>query len=82
MRVLTSFFSFISDNNDDLFVFSFDMKKIRFRIEKSEEKLNYLNENEIIRLDNVLEKEKAKKEVYNSFRKNLCFMEDLEFLKL
>ncbi|RTJ24959.1 integrase, partial [Campylobacter jejuni] len=23
MRVLTSFFSFISDNNDDLFVFSF-----------------------------------------------------------
>lgn len=61
MRVLTSFFSFISDNNDDLFVFSFDMKKIRFRIEKSEEKLNYLNENEIIRLNNVLEKEKAKK---------------------
>ncbi|EAL7185704.1 integrase, partial [Campylobacter jejuni] len=54
MRVLTSFFSFISDNNDDLFVFSFDMKKIRFRTEKSEEKLNYLNENEIIRLNNVL----------------------------
>lgn len=61
LRVLTSFFSFISDNNDDLFVFSFDMKKIRFRTEKSEEKLNYLNENEIIRLNNVLEKEKAKK---------------------
>lgn len=36
LRVLTSFFSFISDNND-LFVFSFDMKKIRFRTEKSEE---------------------------------------------
>ncbi|EAB5262377.1 integrase, partial [Campylobacter jejuni] len=33
MRVLTSFFSFISDNNDDLFIFSFDMKKIRFRTE-------------------------------------------------
>lgn len=61
LRVLTSFFSFISDNNDDLFVFSFDMKKIRFRTEKSGEKLNYLNENEIIRLNNVLEKEKAKK---------------------
>ncbi|EAK8605902.1 integrase, partial [Campylobacter jejuni] len=71
MRVLTSFFSFISDNNDDLFVFSFDMKKIRFRTEKSGEKLNYLNENEIIRLNNVLEKEKAKKEVYNSFRNSL-----------
>ncbi|EMW0234063.1 tyrosine-type recombinase/integrase [Campylobacter jejuni] len=67
LRVLTSFFSFISDNNDDLFVFSFDMKKIRFRTEKSEEKLNYLNENEIIRLNNVLEKEK----VYNSFRNSL-----------
>lgn len=37
------------------------MKKIRFRTEKSGEKLNYLNENEIIRLNNVLEKEKAKK---------------------
>ncbi|NES53570.1 integrase, partial [Escherichia coli] len=24
MRALTSFFSFISDNNDDLFIFSFD----------------------------------------------------------
>ncbi|SUX00626.1 phage integrase family site specific recombinase [Campylobacter jejuni subsp. doylei] len=71
LRVLTSFFSFISDNNDDLFIFSFDMKKIRFRTEKSEEKLNYLNENEIIRLNNVLEKEKAKKEVYNSFRNSL-----------
>ncbi|HEF1370861.1 TPA: tyrosine-type recombinase/integrase [Campylobacter jejuni] len=71
LRVLTSFLSFISDNNDDLFVFSFDMKKIRFRTEKSEEKLNYLNENEIIRLNNVLEKEKAKKEVYNSFRNSL-----------
>nr|WP_237925255.1 hypothetical protein [Campylobacter jejuni] len=47
------------------------MKKIRFRTEKSEEKLNYLNENEIIRLNNVLEKEKAKKEVYNSFRNSL-----------
>ncbi|EPB7371353.1 tyrosine-type recombinase/integrase [Campylobacter jejuni] len=71
LRVLTSFFSFISDNNDDLFIFSFDMKKIRFRTEKSEEKLNYLNENEIIRLNNVLEREKAKKEVYNSFRNSL-----------
>ncbi|EHL1425436.1 tyrosine-type recombinase/integrase [Campylobacter jejuni] len=71
LRALTSFFSFISDNNDDLFIFSFDMKKIRFRTEKSEEKLNYLNENEIIRLNNVLEKEKAKKEVYNSFRNSL-----------
>ncbi|ABS44542.1 hypothetical protein JJD26997_0872 [Campylobacter jejuni subsp. doylei 269.97] len=71
LRVLTSFFYFISDNNDDLFIFSFDMKKIRFRTEKAEEKLNYLNENEIIRLNNVLEKEKAKKEVYNSFRNSL-----------
>lgn len=35
LRVLTSFFSFISDNND-LFIFSFNMNKIRFRIEKSE----------------------------------------------
>lgn len=71
LRVLTSFFYFISDNNDDLFIFSFDINKIRFRTEKSEEKLNYLNENEIIRLNNVLEKEKAKKEVYNSFRNSL-----------
>ncbi|TBR80903.1 recombinase XerC [Campylobacter novaezeelandiae] len=71
LRVLTSFFSFISDNNDDLFIFSFDMKKIRFRTEKAEEKLNYLNENEIIRLNNVLEKEKSKKEIYNSFRNAL-----------
>ncbi len=68
LRVLTSFFSFISDNNDDLFLFNFDMKKIRFRTEKAEEKLNYLSENEIIRLNNVLEREKAKKDDYNSFR--------------
>nr|WP_235689431.1 phage integrase SAM-like domain-containing protein [Campylobacter coli] len=32
LRVLTSFF--ISDNNDDLFLFSFDMKKLGLKLKK------------------------------------------------
>ncbi|XAK32120.1 phage integrase SAM-like domain-containing protein [Campylobacter coli] len=32
LRVLTSFF--ISDNNDDLFLFNFDMKKLGLKLKK------------------------------------------------
>lgn len=32
LRVLTSFF--ISDNNDDLFLFNFDMKKLDLKLKK------------------------------------------------
>lgn len=68
IRAITSFFSFINDNNDKLLEFSFNFSKLSLRNEKREEKLEYLNEDEIQRLLNVIERLKVKKEDYASFR--------------
>lgn len=68
IRAITSFFSFINDNNDELLEFSFNFSKLSLRNEKREEKLEYLNEDEIQRLLNVIERLKVKKEDYASFR--------------
>ncbi|EJF0769901.1 tyrosine-type recombinase/integrase [Campylobacter upsaliensis] len=68
MRVITSFFTFISENNEDLFEFSFNFSKFNVRNKKREEKLEYLNDDEVQRLINVLEKQKIKKDNYASFR--------------
>lgn len=68
LRVITSFFTFINENNEDLFEFSFNFSKLNTRNEKREEKLEYLNDDEIQRLINVLEIQKIKKDDYTSFR--------------
>ncbi|EAH9986993.1 tyrosine-type recombinase/integrase [Campylobacter upsaliensis] len=68
LRVITSFFTFISENNEDLFEFSFNFSKFNVRNKKREEKLEYLNDDEVQRLINVLEKQKIKKDNYASFR--------------
>ncbi|ECC1872378.1 tyrosine-type recombinase/integrase [Campylobacter upsaliensis] len=68
LRVITSFFTFINENNEDLFEFSFNFSKLNTRNEKREEKLEYLNDDEIQRLINVLEQQKIKKDDYASFR--------------
>ncbi|EDP6920731.1 tyrosine-type recombinase/integrase [Campylobacter upsaliensis] len=68
LRVIASFFTFINENNEDLFEFSFNFSKLNTRNEKREEKLEYLNDDEIQRLINVLEKQKIKKDDYASFR--------------
>lgn len=47
------------------------MSKLKIRTEKAEEKIEYLNENEITSLLNILEKEKARKDDYNSYRNAL-----------
>ncbi|EAK0440218.1 recombinase XerC [Campylobacter lari] len=71
LRIISSFFTFINDNNDDFYQFNFNLSKLKIRTEKAEEKIEYLNENEITSLLNVLEKEKARKDDYNSYRNAL-----------
>ena len=71
LRIISSFFTFINDNNDDFYQFNFNLSKIKFRTEKAEEKIEYLNENEITNLLNVLEREKVRKDDYNSYRNAL-----------
>ena len=72
LKAVKNFFTFISDNNDDLYTFERRFGKIRIAdTSKMEEKLVYLNESEIERLLNTLEREKAKKGDYNSYRNSL-----------
>ena len=68
LRVLSSFFNFISENNDNLYNFSFNFSKLKLKTNKAEEKLSYLNENEEKRLILYLDREKSKKNTYNAFR--------------
>lgn len=71
LRAITSFFTFINENNEDLFEFSFNFSKLNTRNEKREEKLEYLNDDEIQRLINTIERLKIQKEDYASFRNAL-----------
>lgn len=71
MRVMRSFFAFITENNDEGYAFDFAFKKMRIDYSKSEEKLVYLNEDEIFRLSELIERQKAKKRDYNSYRNAL-----------
>jgi len=68
LRTILSFFNFISENNDDFFNFSFNLSNSKIRSSKTEEKLEYLNEDEIKRLICVLERKKDKNENFESYR--------------
>lgn len=69
LKAVKGFFSFISDNNDDLYTYDRYFKNIKVAdSSKSEEKIIYLTEDEIGRLLNVLEKEISKKGTYGAFR--------------
>ncbi|MCX6074956.1 MAG: tyrosine-type recombinase/integrase [Campylobacterales bacterium] len=72
LKAIKSFFTFISDNNDELHTFDRYFKNIKVAdSSKSEERLIYLSEEEIVRLHTALEREKSKKEGYNAYRNAL-----------
>lgn len=71
IKAIRSFFIFIAENNDENHTFDFAFKKIKLDNTKSEEKLVYLNEDEITRLSTYLERQKAKKKDYISYRNAL-----------
>ena len=68
IKVIRSFFAFITENNDENYTFDFAFKKLRIDNSKGEEKLVYLNEDEIQRLCEQIERQKAKKKSYEAFR--------------
>lgn len=71
IKAIRSFFVFITENNDENYTFDFAFKKIKLDNTKSEEKLIYLNEDEILRLSEYIEKQKAKKSDFLSYRNAL-----------
>lgn len=71
IKVIRSFFAFITENNDENHTFDFAFKKIRIDNSKREEKIVYLNEDEIFRLCEFIERQKGKKRDYNSYRNAL-----------
>jgi integrase/recombinase XerD len=72
IKALKGFFEFISDNNDELYSFSRFFKNIKvINSQKAEEKIEYLKDNEIERLLNMLEREIAKKHNYNFYRNSM-----------
>ena len=83
LKALRAFFIFISDNNDEFFTYENFFKKLRVTgLEKSEEKLSYLTEEEIQRLLDVLEKEEENtKSGYLTYR-NALFIKLLYFAGL
>lgn len=72
LKAIRGFFTFISDNNDDLHTYDRYFKNIKVAdSSRSEEKIIYLTEKEIGRLLNVLEREKSQKGTYGSYRNAL-----------
>jgi len=72
LKAVKSLFSFISDNNDDLYTFDRFFKKIKIADSSQlEDKLVYLSEDEIDRLLDVIEKYKNEKGRYKDFRNAL-----------
>lgn len=72
IKAIKSFFAFISNNNDELYSFEYFFKNINILdTSKPEEKIEYLNELEIQKLIETLEKIKSTKEDYNSYRNSL-----------
>jgi len=72
LKAIKSFFSFISDNNNELFNFKKFFSNIKV-LDNSpvKEKIVYLTEDEVERLLTVLEDAKVKKDDYNSNRNAL-----------
>ena len=72
MKAIKSFFTFISDNNDELFTFERYFKNIKIAdSSRAEEKIKYLTVEEEKRLLEVIDNEKDRKESYNSYRNAL-----------
>jgi len=72
LKAIKGFFTFISDNNNDLYTYDRYFKNIKVAdSSKSEEKIIYLTEEEIGRLLNVLERENSKKGTYGTYRNSL-----------
>lgn len=72
LKAIKNFFTFINDNNDEFFTFERYFKNIKIvDSSKMEEKLIYLNKDEIGWLLNTIERNKSKKDDYNSFRNAL-----------
>jgi len=72
MKAIKSYFTYISDNNDDLYTFDryFRNAKIRDK-SKPEEKMKHLTDSEVEGLLNQLKEDKANKDDYNSYRNSL-----------
>jgi len=70
LKAIRAFFSFISDNNDELHTFERFFKNIKVAdSSKQEEKIIYLNDEEIGKILNVIEREKGhRKDVYGTYR--------------
>ena len=82
LKAIRAFFVFISDNNDEFYTYENFFKKLRVTgIEKSEERLTYLTEDEIDRLLEALKREKETKKGYLAYR-NALFMKLLYFAGL
>jgi integrase/recombinase XerD len=72
LKAIKGLFTFISDNNDELYTFERFFKNIKISdSSKVEEKLVYLSEHEIGLLVNQLEKDKRTKGDYGSYRDSL-----------
>ena len=72
MKAIKGYFTYITDNNDELYTFDRYFRNIKQRDRsKQEEKMKYLTEDEIEKLLNTLERTKAKKGDYNSYRNAL-----------
>jgi len=72
IKAIKGFFTYISDNNDELYTFDRYFRNIkRMNNEKPEEKIKHLSEDEITKLLNTLNEEKDKKQSYNAYRNSL-----------
>ncbi len=72
MKAIKGYFTYITDNNDELYTFDRYFRNIKQRDRsKQEEKMKYLTEDEVEKLLNTLERAKAKKGDYNSYRNSL-----------
>jgi len=74
LKAIKNFFSFISDNNDELYTYDRFFKNIKIaNSSQTEEKIVYLLDDEIQRLNQLLEKKKGKKNPFNAYRLSFLY---------
>jgi len=66
LRIIKSFFNFISDNNSEEYDFRHIFNKIKIKVPKRQRP--YLTEDELTKLLNTIEREKSKRHSYIAFR--------------
>lgn len=72
LKAVKALFTFISDNNDELFTFERFFKNIRIANDtKPEEKIDYLTQHEVELLINAIERKKSKSGKFNDYRDSL-----------